>query len=330
MKIGINGLGRIGKSILLQSLKKDNIKIQAINIPNFNLGTLDSYLSNDSCHKTDLDRRDVYVINKNTVKIKNHVIKILDKREPEKDMWIDNDVEYLIETSGKFLTKEKAKKHNVPYFMMCAPSKDDTPQYLYNGNHDTYLNEKILSNSSCTTNSLVPLLKLLNDHFGIVSANFITVHAATASQHVIDGVHLKSRIHRSIINNIIPHTTGASESAIKILPELERKLFGTSVRIPTNNVSMIDLNVKLVKTLHIEEMLRWLRTRKEVEVNDDKHLVSSDFMTTTNPTIIDSNSCMMMGYGEYKFTIWYDNEWSYSAQALKLLEHIDNNKHLRW
>ena len=134
--------------------------------------------------------------------------------------------------------------------------------------------------------------------------------------------HLKSRIHRSIINNIIPHSTGASKSAIKILPNLQGKIYGTSVRIPTNNVSMVDLNVKLNTTTSINNIFNFLRSKNEIIINDDKHLVSSDFMTTTNPTIVDSNASMEMNQGEYKFTIWYDNEWSYCSQAINLLKYI--------
>lgn len=326
MNIGINGLGRIGKSLLIQSMKRKDMKIKAINIPDFNLETLPSYLLNDSCHKTDIKPHDINIMNNEEIILKGQRIKILNKRNPDSEnevMWRDNDVKYLLDTTGKFLTSEKAKKHNSPYFIMCAPSKDDTPQYLYNGNHKSYSGERIISNSSCTTNSLVPLLKILNDLFVVISANFITVHAATASQHVIDGVHLKSRVHRSIINNIIPHTTGASKSAEKILPELENKIFGTSVRIPTNNVSMIDLNVKLGCYIDFHELMRLLKGCKEIKVSDDPHLVSSDFMTTTCPTIVDSHASMMMGDNEFKFTIWYDNEWSYSCQALKLIEHIE-------
>jgi glyceraldehyde 3-phosphate dehydrogenase len=326
MNIGINGLGRIGKSILIQSLKRNDMKIKAINIPDFNLETLPVYLTNDSCHKTDLKPHEIHILNNEEILVRGERIKILNKRNIDNDgemMWIENDVKYLIDTTGGFLTSEKAKKHNSPYFIMCAPAKDDTPQYLYNGNHELYSGEKIISNSSCTTNSLVPLLKLLNEMFDVISANFITVHAATASQNVIDGVHLKSRVHRSIINNIIPHTTGASKSAEKILPDLKNKIFGTSVRVPTNNVSMIDLNVRLACYAEFHELMRVLRSCKEVVVSDEPYMVSSDFMTTTCPTIIDSHASMAMGDNEFKFTIWYDNEWSYSTQALKLISHME-------
>ena len=205
---------------------------------------------------------------------------------------------------------------------MCAPAKDNTKQFVYNGNHTDYNGEKIVSNASCTTNSLVPVLKLLNDKYGIVRSNFITIHAATASQNVIDSVHLKNRIHRSTFNNIIPHSTGASKSVVKILPPLKDKIHGTSVRIPTANVSMIDLNVILEKKTNLYDLLEYFQDKNEVEVNNDKHLVSCDFATTTNPSIIDANACMDMGDNHFKIAIWYDNEWSYCAQVLNLIEHM--------
>lgn len=323
IQIGINGLGRIGKSILLQSLEHPSIKVKTINVPGYNVNKIASYLNFDSAHQR-YKKPEVQVLDKETIMVDDHEIKLLDKRTPEKNMWNDNNADYVFETTGKFLTKEQADKHNSKYFIMCAPAKDDTPQFLFNGNHDKYKGEKIISNSSCTTNCIVPLIKILNNDYKIDSSNFITIHAVTGSQNVLDGVHLKKRTHRSILNNIIPHTTGASKSAIKILPELNGKIFGTSVRVPTNNVSMIDLNVKLNIDTSIEDILENLREKKEIMVNDDEHLVSSDFMSTTCPTIVDSAACMKMSSNEYKFTVWYDNEWSYSAQALRLLNHINN------
>lgn len=321
INIGINGLGRIGKSILLQGLEKNNLKIKSINVPGYNIEKIASYLSHDSAHYK-IQPPNVEIIDNNKLKINEHEVTLLDKRKPDPNMWKETESEYVFETTGKFLTSEKAKQHNSNYFIMCAPSKDKTPQFLYNGNHLHYKGEKIVSNSSCTTNCLVPLIKILHDKYKISSCNFITIHAVTGSQNVLDGVHLKKRTHRSILNNIIPHTTGASKSAIKILPELNGKIFGTSVRIPTNNVSMIDLNVKLDVDTSVEEILTNLRKKEEIQVNDDEHLVSSDFMTSTCPTIVDSAACMKMSPYEYKFTIWYDNEWSYSAQALRLLNHM--------
>ncbi|GIS52745.1 MAG: glyceraldehyde-3-phosphate dehydrogenase [Paracoccaceae bacterium] len=319
IKIGINGFGRIGKSILNQSIVNNKIKVNAINFPGFNIHKIASYINHDSFHKT--QPFNISVLDDNNIEINGNKIRLLDNRKPEIGMW--EDAKYVFETTGKFLTNEKALEHGADYFIMCAPSKDKTPQYLYNGNHLHYKGERVISNSSCTTNCIVPLIKILNDKYGIEHCNFITVHAATASQKVLDGPHLKKRTYRSIFNNIIPHTTGASKSAIKILPELDGKIYGASVRVPTSNVSMVDMNVTLKQDLPLSNIFDLLRNRPEIVVNDDEHLVSTDFMTTTNPTIVDSAASMKMGPNNYKFTIWYDNEWSYSNQAIQLLEHID-------
>ena len=323
INIGINGFGRIGKCIFNQAILKDNIRIKSINFPGFKIDRIASYINHDNFHK--YNPLNVAIVDDNKIKINGHIIKLLDKRKPDTQMWNNIDADYVFETTGKFLTKEKAKEHGSNYLIMCAPSKDNTPQYLYNGNHTTYKGECIISNSSCTTNSIVPLIKILNDNYGIVDCNFITVHSATASQNVIDGVHLKDRTHRSIFNNIIPHSTGASKSAIKILPELEGRIHGTSVRVPTGNVSMVDMNVSLRENETLSNIFKFLRTKNEIAINDDKYLVSSDFMTTENPTIIDTESSMKMRPHQYKFTIFYDNEWSYSSQAIKLLNYIHNH-----
>lgn len=321
ISIGINGLGRIGKSILHQAIERNKFNINAINIPDFNKETLISYLTHDSVHKTNLN---TFNLKDNKLCINDNKTYLYNARDPKDLDWSNKNVRFLIDTTGVFLTTEKAKLHNVEKFIMCAPAKDETKQFVYNGNHLDYNGEDVLSNASCTTNCLVPILKLLNDRYGIVKSNFITVHAATASQHVIDGVHLKSRIHRSIFNNIIPHSTGASKSVVKILPSLENKIHGTSVRIPTSNVSMVDLNVILDKKTNISNIINFLKLSSEVKVNSDKHLVSSDFITTTNPSIVDEHACMEMGDNHFKLTLWYDNEWSYCSQVLNMIEYIDS------
>ena len=326
IKIGINGFGRIGKSIFLQANKNPLFSITAINMPDFNIENLPSYILHDSSHKCNIDGPMFVDKDEQLLTIGTKDIPILNNRDPSNLNWKENNVEYLIETSGKFLTIEKAKQHDVNHFIACAPPKDNMPQFLYNGNHNTYNNESIISNASCTTNCIVPLLKILQTRYTINHANFITVHAATSSQQVIDNLHHNKRIHRSIFNNIIPHTTGASKSICKILPELDGKIYGTSVRIPTSNVSMVDINVSLDKKTNLGEIFHYLSNSKEVQLNTNPHLVSSDFMTTTCPTIIDTEACMDIGNNSFKFTIWYDNEWSYSAQVLNMVQHMHDFK----
>lgn len=329
INIGINGLGRIGKSLLLQSLNRPNIKVCAINILDFDINTLSSYLINDSCHKTNLKTRDIYCINNNTAFIKGKKITLLNNKNPDvedENMWTNTiNVKYLIDTTGKYLTKDRAKMHNVPYFIMCDLPKDETPQFIFNGNHEKYNGEKIISNSSSTTNALVPLLKILYEIVGVNKVNFISVHAATSSQNVSDNVDLKSRLHRSIINNIIPETIDASNSTELVMPKLEGRVFGSSVRVPVNNVSMIDVIVTFDISIGIHDLVSLLRPHdnETILMNDDPYVVSSDFMTTEIPTIIDVPLIVKISEYEYKFTIWYDNEWSYSAQILKLIEYLE-------
>ena len=205
---------------------------------------------------------------------------------------------------------------------MSAPAKDDTPLYVYGANNRDYHGEKIVSNASCTTNCIVPVLKHLLDNFGIHNANFTTIHASTSSQHVVDTSHSKSRTSRTVFNNIIPHTTGASKSIHKIIPSLKDKIHGTSVRVPVNNVSLVDLNIKLVKETTKESIIESMKSNPFLSVMN-QNLVSSDLMTTECPCIIDSKAMMEMGENTFKIMIWYDNEWSYSAQVIKLLIEMD-------
>ena len=204
---------------------------------------------------------------------------------------------------------------------MCAPPKDNSPQFVYNVNHELYNGEKIISNASCTTNCISPVLKFLDEKYTILNANFTTIHATTASQNTIDTNRFKNRTSRSIINNIIPHSTGASKSITKLLPQLENKIKGTSLRIPVSNVSIVDLNVKLNKNVSFDELMSEINNCSYLELND-KSLVSSDFNTSENPSIVDKNASLDLGNNEFKLMIWYDNEWSYSSQVIKLLETI--------
>jgi len=319
--VGINGLGRIGKCLFLQLIKHKYISVSAINIPNFHISNLEFYLRNDSNHKHNIDFT-FKIIDKNTFMIDDRIIKMLSDRDPSKLNWKLYNIEYVIDSTGVFLTKDSVKNHNVPYIIMCAPPKDSTPQFLYNGNHLMYKGEDIVSNASCTTNCIVPVLKFINDNYGILKANFTTIHSATASQNTNDTTHLKSRTSRSIFNNIIPHTTGASKSISKILPEMKDIIAGTSLRVPTSNVSIVDLNVKLKKNISFENLMEDLKGCNYIYFEDSKFKVSSDYNTTTCPSIVDSNACMDLGDNEFKLMIWYDNEWSYSAQVIKLLEYM--------
>lgn len=322
-KVGINGLGRIGKIVLIQLLQQ-NIDVVAVNIPDFDIEHLETYLQFDSTHC--YTPFNVHVIDESTFMINNKKIHLFNSRDATKLVWKDYHVDYVIDATGVYLTETKAKEHDVDYLIMCAPAKDDTPSFMVNGNHDLYAGERIVSNVSCTSNALIPVLKVLNDNFIISDANFITIHSTTSSQQLVDTVKFKNRTSRSIFNNIIPHTTGASKSIYKILPELEGKIHGTSVRVPTSNVSLIDLNIKLEKNSTLSSVLSILDEYKYIVVDDNKFKISCDYNTTTCPSIIDKKACMEMQKNQYKISIWYDNEWSYSAKVVELLNHmIDYN-----
>jgi glyceraldehyde 3-phosphate dehydrogenase len=213
---------------------------------------------------------------------------------------------------------------------MTAPSKDNTPTFIYGVNHNNYNGENIISGSSCTTNCLAPMLKILNDEYKIKSCIFTTIHATTASQYTVDIVNKLSRTNRSIFNNIIPHTTGASSSIISVLPELNGKINGTSIRVPVLNCSLLDVNIELEnKNITLKDIKKLLINSsfyKSVYDINEKKLVSCDFITTTTPTILDINASIDIGNGIFKLFIWYDNEWSYSTQIIRLLKHVNEYK----
>jgi glyceraldehyde 3-phosphate dehydrogenase len=322
INIGINGFGRIGKCIFLQLIENSSINIKAININNLSIDNFQEYINNDSIHYTKN-----YVVNKlndDYIEVNNKQIKIFREKNPEKITWKQENVDYLFETSGIFLTTEKAKLHDVNYLIMSAPPKDigTTPIYCYGVNENKYKGENIISAASCTTNCIAPMLNFL-DKFNIENGNFITVHSATASQSIVDTANFKKRTNRSIFNNIIPHTTGASDSLDIILPNLKGKIIGTSVRIPVSNVSMIDLNVQFNQKIDKKKIINDIEKIKDdvITTNNDK-LVSSDFISNTTPTILDTNSTIQLTDKSIKFTLWYDNEWSYSAQMIRLAKYM--------
>jgi glyceraldehyde 3-phosphate dehydrogenase len=320
-KIGINGFGRIGKCIFLQLLKEPTIEVTAINIPDSDTKYFETYIKYDSTHKYD-NNFDIKVINDNEILFNNKKISILKNRNASELNWKDFGINYVIDATGVYLTQEKAKMHNVDYIIMCSPPKDNTPTFVYGGNHEKYSGEKIISNASCTTNCIVPVLKLLDEKYLIKKCNFTTIHATTASQTTADNHNVKSRINRAILNNIIPHTTGASSSIYEVLPNLKNKIKGTSLRVPVSNVSIVDINIELEKESKFEEILGYLENSSEIIKINKLNLVSSDFMSSIYPSIIDKSASIDLDNNSYKLMIWYDNEWSYSAQVIRLLKHI--------
>ena len=335
INIGINGFGRIGKCVFLQLLNNVNFSIKCINATEIKVSEIEDYLNFDTTHKHNIKIK-VEVLSNQIFKINNHVIQLISERDAKKIDWKKMECEYVIDATGSYLTTEKCLDHNAEYVIMSSPPKDNTPTFIVGANEQVYNGEKIVSGSSCTTNCIAPILKLLNDNYGIEDCVFTTIHAATASQYVVDVLKKSSRTNRSIFNNIIPHTTGASSSVTAVLPMLEGKINGTSVRVPVVNCSLVDLNVELynknVTLKDISQLIKSDALYKIVYDVSDKKLVSGDFVTTTTPTILDINASIDMGNGRLKLMVWYDNEWSYSSQLIRLVEKMvdfktkENNK----
>ena len=322
INIGINGLGRIGKCIFIQCIFDENINVCAINMPSISIENIKTYFIYDSNHKYDMSNVTFNIIDNNTFSVNDKIIHLFRSRDPKQINWKDYNIDCVIDSTGVFLTKEKLSNHNVNKVILCSPPKDDIPQYVVNVNNELYKGESIVSNASCTTNCISPVLKVLDDTYGIVKGNFTTIHSITASQHTVDSTRYNYRTCRSIIDNIIPHKTGASKSISKLLPQLEGKLYGTSLRIPVSNVSIVDLNIQLHKKTTLKEILEEFSKHDFLQVNNNKFLVSGDFKTTTCPSIIDANASLELHDNEYKLMIWYDNEWSYSNKVIKLLKYI--------
>ena len=324
IKVGINGLGRIGKCVLLQLMEDNEVEIVAINAVILKINEIEDYLNYDSAHKIKLTN--FKIISDTIFSIGRHNIKLLSDRNPEKLKWKNYGCQYLIDATGAFLTQEQCALHDVDYVLMSAPAKDNSSTFIYGANHEKYNGEKIISASSCTTNCLAPTLKLINNKYNIKNCNFTTIHAATASQYTVDVFKKAARINRSIFNNIIPHSTGASSSIISVLPEMKNKIFGTSVRVPVVNCSLLDLNIEFdneeIELKNIETLFKESPLKDVIYKINDKNLVSSDFLTTTIPSILDLKASLNIGQGRVKLMLWYDNEWSYSAQMIRTMKYM--------
>ena len=321
IKVGINGFGRIGKCIFLQLLEKESFDIKIINT-SLDISSIEKYINRDSVH----GRRNYKVeIFDDSIVIKNHTIKIVNSRILGEIDWRGVGADYLFETTGAYLTKDQLVKHQVDNVLLSSPPKDDTEMFCYGVNHEKYNGEKIISCGSCTTNCISPILKFCIDcFFSIDEGSFITIHSATSSQSTVDTGKDKTRTNRSIFNNIIPHTTGASKSIDLIIPEIKGKVKGTSARIPISNVSMIDLNIRFTGTITKDIFFKKLEKydKKDIiSVNMD-NCVSSDFIGCDKPTIVDYNSTIEISDRSLKIQLWYDNEWSYAAQVIRMCNYL--------
>ncbi|MGI6342239.1 MAG: type I glyceraldehyde-3-phosphate dehydrogenase [Bacteroidales bacterium] len=331
IKIGINGFGRIGRLAFRAASKRDDIEVVAIN--GTNVPEYTAYqLRYDTVHGI-FDKK-VEVKDGNLVVDGKEII-FSAHRDPNEIDWRPAGVEYVLECSGKFLTAETCQPHinaGAKRVLMSAPSKDDTPIFVYGVNHNEYKGETFASNASCTTNCLAPLVKVINDEFGMVEGLMTTVHSLTSTQKIVDGSSPKDwRRGRAAGSNIAPSSTGAAKTVAKIIPELQGKLTGMSFRVPTLNVSVVDLTCRLEKSTSYEEIKEVIKKSAEGSMKGiiqytDEPLVSSDFIGNSYSCIFDAQAGIMLNPNFVKLIAWYDNEYGYSCKMLDMIAHMHTVK----
>ena len=333
IKVGINGFGRIGRMVVRRALEHPEIEIVGINdlCPADYLAYMLKYDSMHGKFSGEVKAEDGVII------INGKRIPVSAERDPANLPWKDLGAEYVIESTGLFLTKEKAQGHiaaGAKHVVMSAPSKDDTPMFVTGVNLDKYTSDmQFVSNASCTTNCLAPIAKVLNDKFGIADGLMTTVHSITATQKTVDGVSLKDwRGGRAASGNIIPSSTGAAKAVGKVIPELAGKLTGMSMRVPTLDVSVVDLTVNLKKAATYDEICAAMKEASEGELKGvlgytDESVVSSDFLGDPHTSVFDAKAGIALTDTFVKVVSWYDNEMGYSDKLLCLIEHMYSVDH---
>jgi len=328
IKIGINGFGRIGRLAFRSAISRENVQIVAIN-DLLEVDYLAYMLKYDSVH----GRFDGTVeVKDGKLVVNGNEIRITAERDPLNLKWNEVGAEYIIESTGFFLTEETAGKHleaGAKKVVLSAPSKDHTPMFVMGvNNSELKADQNIFSNASCTTNCLAPITKVLNDNFGIVEGLMTTVHAATATQKTVDGPSMKDwRGGRSAIHNIIPSSTGAAKAVGKVIPEMNGKLTGMAFRVPTMDVSVVDLTVKLEKPATYKEICVAMKAASEsgpmkgVLGYTEDLVVSQDFIGDTRTSIFDANAGIALNDNFVKVVSWYDNEMGYSTKIVDLIEY---------
>ena len=329
VKLGINGFGRIGRMVFRAAVENfpNDIEIVGINDllePDY-LAYMLKYDSVHGAFQGDIAVEGNYLI------VGGKKIRLTAEMDPANLKWDEVGAEVVVESTGLFLTDEKARKHieaGAKKVIMSAPSKDATPMFVYGVNHKTYAGQDIISNASCTTNCLAPLTKVLNDKFGVVRGLMTTVHAATATQKTVDGPSKKDwRGGRGILENIIPSSTGAAKAVGKVLPELNGKLTGMSLRVPTSDVSFVDLTVELAKPASYEEICAAMKAASEGELKGvlgytSDAVVATDFRNDPRTSIFDEKAGIQLDPTFVKVCAWYDNEWGYSNKVLEMAKVI--------
>lgn len=332
IKIGINGFGRIGRFVFRIAAANDNIEVVGIN-DLIDVEYMAYMLKYDSTHgrfNGTVDVKDGKLI------VNGQAIRVTSERNPADLKWNEVGAEYIVESTGLFLTKDSAKGHidaGAKKVVMSAPSKDDTPMFVLGVNHKSYKNDMdFVSNASCTTNCLAPIAKVLNDNFGIKEGLMTTVHATTATQKTVDGPSMKDwRGGRGAGQNIIPSSTGAAKAVGKVIPELNGKLTGMAFRVPTPDVSVVDLTVQLEKGTSYEEICAVMKKASEGELKGilgytEEAVVSNDFVGDPRTSIFDAGAGIMLSPTFVKVISWYDNEMGYSVKVVELIEYMDSVK----
>lgn len=326
IRIGINGFGRIGRMIFRACLERCDLEVVGIN-DILSIEQVIYLLKYDTVHHT---LKYNIMSEDNNLIINGHKIRVTQIQDPANLRWNEINVDYVVESTGKFLTYDLAKKHlnaGASKVVLSAPAEDNTPMFVSGVNLDKYIGQRIISNASCTTNCLAPIAYILHKHFGIQEGLMTTVHPVTGSQKVVDSYSKRDyRAGRSGLANIIPYHTGAAKSIGKIIPELEGKLTGICFRVPTLDVSVIDFSVKLKQNTCYEEICKVIKDASETSMSDiigyeDEEMVSSDFLDQTKTSYFDATSGVSVSDSFFKIIAWYDNEIGYSNKLLDLIKY---------
>jgi glyceraldehyde 3-phosphate dehydrogenase len=332
IKIGINGFGRIGRLVFRVAVAKENIEVVGIN-DLLDVDYIAYMLKYDSTHglfKGDIAVEDGQLI------VNGKKIRVTSVANPAELKWDEVGAEYVVEATGLFLDKAKTQAHldaGAKKVVMTAPSKDDTPMFVMGVNHKSYTNDmNFVSNASCTTNCLAPIVKVLHDNFGILEGLMTTVHATTATQKTVDGPSKKDwRGGRGAGQNIIPSSTGAAKAVGKVIPSLNGKLTGMAFRVPTANVSVVDLTCRIEKPASYKEICAAMKAASEGELKGvlgytEDAVVSNDFLGDARTSIFDAGAGIGLNDNFVKVVSWYDNEWGYSTKVVELIEYMDSVK----
>ena len=329
VKIGINGFGRIGRLVFRAAVTRDDVEVVGIN-DLISVDYMAYMLKYDSVHgqfKGSVDIKDGNLV------VNGKMIRVTAERNPADLKWDAVGAEYVVESTGLFLTKETAENHikaGAKYVVMSAPSKDDTPMFVMGVNNKEYKGQTIVSNASCTTNCLAPLAKVIHDKFGIAEGLMTTVHATTATQKTVDGPSVKDwRGGRAAAGNIIPSSTGAAKAVGKVIPALNGKLTGMAFRVPTLDVSVVDLTCRLEKAASYEEICAAVKAASEGEMKGilgytEEAVVSSDFIGEARTSVFDADAGISLNGNFVKLVSWYDNEWGYSNKVVELILHMSS------